>query len=135
MPQRNVYGGPEIAAGESESDVLDVGTDVVVGLVVPNEWSSASVSVLVSPDGISFLDLYDGKGNEVTFNAEPGAAISVDPDRFLMARCLKFRSGTRGAPVVQKQRCKFRVVGVAQASDAGGDGTGNDTLPVKAPRK
>ena len=113
MPALNVHGGPEIAAGESLSDVVEVGDDIIVGIVVPENWTSAAVSVMVSPDGISFLDLFDGKGNEFTFNVEPGTAISINSDLLLLARFIKLRSGTRKSPVVQKQNCKFRTIGTA----------------------
>jgi hypothetical protein len=114
MAQLNVLDGPTIDAGESVSSVLDLGTDYIVGLIMPDEWTPAVVSLLVSPDGDTFHDLLDFYGGAVTFNVQPNAAVNVDPQRLMLARYLQLRSGSKSDPVRQQKTRNFRTVGTMQ---------------------
>lgn len=105
-----------IAAGQSVSTVVNTGGNFVVGLVMPAAWTNARVSVQVSTDNINWNDLFNfevGEGTtaaEFVFNVAPGAIVAINPDRLLMARYIKLRSGTRGEPVPQEAARVFSVI-------------------------
>ena len=101
------------------SDAVDAGANHVVGLIMPDAWTTAHVSVLVSTDGASYSDLFsfdDLSGStsptEFKFNVIPGAIVAVDPNRMLMGRYIKLRSGTRDAPVPQAETRMFTLITV-----------------------
>lgn len=92
-----------IANGASLSGAmgrLPLGTGSLEGMIIiVDGWTSASMTFQVSPDGITFSDLYDSNGNEVTVPAFSGArAIAVVLEG---AAAFKVRSGTTANPVAQ----------------------------------
>lgn len=119
MPQLNVH-PLIIPAGAFVSDAIDLGTDFVVGLIMPNEWTTpASVSIVVSQDGIDFYDLHEPSGAEVLFNVEPRVIVNIDPNRFLLARFLKLRSGLKFSPVAQEEDRQFKIISTMQLAREG----------------
>jgi hypothetical protein len=121
-----------IGYGSSLSTVVDTGDDLVVGLIIPDVWTSARVSIQVSTDGALFHDLFDfdlgdrTSASEVVFNVTLGVMVAIDPNTLLMARYIKLRSGTRDEPVDQAETCSFGVVTIAAAS-ASPKGLGDET--------
>jgi hypothetical protein len=111
-----------IGAGQSLSSVVDCSNNFVVGIIMPNEWTSARVSLSVSIDNIAFQDLFtfDEKtgtsATEFLFNVTPGTIVAINPNAMLMARYLKLRSGTRDRFVVQKADRIFGIVTVNQVT-------------------
>jgi hypothetical protein len=107
-----------IGWGTSLSTVIDTGGNYVVGLIMPDNWTNASVSVLVSPDGAAYHDLFDfdledrTNAKELVFNITPGVMAAVNPNTLMMARYFKLRSGTRDEPVNQEATCNFTVITV-----------------------
>jgi hypothetical protein len=106
-----------IAAGQSLSGAVDFGNNYVVGLIMPTAWTNAHCSVLVSLNNTNYFDLFSfddlgGSTNptEFKFNVVSGAIVAVDPDRLLMGRYIKFRSGTREQPVLQAAARVFTVI-------------------------
>jgi hypothetical protein len=109
-PPLNTLYGPIFDAGQAYSAVLSLAGSYVVGLITPDEWTPAVVSVLVSTEGDNYYDLFDGKGNEFSFNVVPGTMINVDPNLLMMAAHLRFRSGRRSAEVLQEHDRRFYLV-------------------------
>jgi len=111
-----------IGYGSSLSTAIDTGDDLVVGLIMPDVWTAARVSVQVSTDGALFHDLFDfdlgdrTSASEVVFNITPGVMVAIDPNTLLMARYIKLRSGTRDEPVNQTETVSFIVITIAPAS-------------------
>ena len=56
--------GPIIEAGQAWSAVISLNGAYVVGLITPDEWTPAPLSIMVSVEGDNYYDLFDGKGNE-----------------------------------------------------------------------
>jgi hypothetical protein len=110
----NVLNGPTISEGAAESNVLAIGTDYMVGLIVPDEWTPAVVSVMMSPQGDNYYDLFDATGNEIIFNVVPGTIIQINPEILLPAAYLRLRSGTRDKPVPQQGTRRFNMIGVTK---------------------
>jgi hypothetical protein len=75
----------------------------------------------VSTDGNLYNDLYDSDGDEITITAQPDCGIAIHGLWTRSIAFIKFRSGTREHPVVQREACKFAIaietpLGAATAS-------------------
>lgn len=109
-----------IGAGQPLSNVVDCANNFVVGIIMPNAWDNARVSLLVSMNSVAFYDLFtfhEASGTsaqEFMFNVTPGAIVAVNPNAMLMARYLQIRSGTRDKLVLQKANRVFGIVTVNQ---------------------
>jgi len=101
-----------IGFGDSLSTVVDTVENYVVGIIMPDAWTDARVSVQVSPDAAQYHDLFDFNLGELVFPTTAGAAVAVDYRRFLMARYIKLRSGTREHPVDQEETRAFTIITV-----------------------
>ena len=110
QPSIDVLSGPIIDAGQAWSRVISLEGAYVVGIITPEEWTPAQLSVMVSPEGDNYYDLFDGKGNEFSFNVTPGVMINVDPNLLMMAAHLRIRSGTRDAEIIQERERRFYLV-------------------------
>jgi hypothetical protein len=111
-----------IGYGSSLSTVVDAGDDLVVGLIMPDVWTPARVSVQLSAENVEFRDLFavdlktGTSASEVVFNVTPGVVVAVNPNTMLMARYIKLRSGTRDEPINQEATCMFYVITVDTAA-------------------
>lgn len=102
--------GPTIQAGETLSDGIDCRAGEIVRLSMPADWTPANLTFQVSTDGKLFDDLFDDQGEEITVkNVAPGSAVTVPRLAARAIAFLKFRSGSRAHPVVQKGRREFAV--------------------------
>jgi len=106
-----------IAAGQSISNAVNTGGNYVVGLIMPAVWTQARMTVSVSTDNVAYNDMFvfnaeSTTASEFEFNVVPNAVVSVDSDRFLMARYIKLRSGTRDAPIIQPALRLFYIITV-----------------------
>jgi hypothetical protein len=104
-----------IGWGTSESTVIDTGGNSVVGLIMPETWTPAHITVLASPDNVTWRDLFERAPDrtslvETVFNFTPNAVVAINPNRMLMARYIKLRSGTRNEPVNQTETVSFTVI-------------------------
>ncbi len=94
-----------IAAGAALSSAGTTSDKVLCALIIPAGWTAAALTFQVSDDaGVTWNELYDDQGNEITISAAAVAAnnrLSMDPSNFASVDCIKVRSGTAGAPVNQ----------------------------------
>ena len=93
-----------------------------MGVIIPSTWETANLTFQVSNDGVTYANLYDIEGAEVTLTAAAGKAnalASVGEALFPFG-LVKIRSGTAASPVVQ---------GVTAASKVFTFGTGK-TLTI-----
>jgi hypothetical protein len=104
-----IVDGPTIAAGESLSDGADCSAGTIVRITVPQEYTAANMTFQVSSDGNLYNDLYTADGGEITLVAKANTGIVVHEAWTKSIKFIKFRSGTRGHPVVQREACKFAV--------------------------
>jgi hypothetical protein len=126
----NVINGPIIAAGESFSDAVDCSGGDAVRITMPAEWTGANLTFAISTDGNGFNDLFDLEGNEITIVVKPGAAVRMGREWASFWNFIKFRSGTRDHPVVQRERREFAITlstaaaaaPAARSADAPGPG-------------
>jgi hypothetical protein len=105
-----------IAAGQFLSNAVELATNFVVGIIMPDNWTPARVTILVSVEGLNYYELHNFSAGESTsasefkFNVTPNAMIAVDPNTMLMAKYVKLRSGTTDEPVAQEEARTFTIV-------------------------
>ena len=90
-----------ISIGQSLSGAVQLTGLLVVGIVIPAEWTAANLTFQASADGATYNDLYDDIGTEKTVTAAAARYIIINPTDFAGIELLKVRSGTSGAPVAQ----------------------------------
>lgn len=116
-----ILNGPIIEEGQSLSDVLDCTGGHLVRVTMPADWTYAPLTFQSSSDGEFFNDLMGMDGKEITVQVVPGTGFVLSPDFTISLAYIKFRSGTRNAPVVQKERREFAVaLATADSSRSGG---------------
>jgi hypothetical protein len=109
MSSLAIIDGPTIKAGESLSDGADCSGGEIVRITVPQEFTPSNLTFQVSTDGNFYNDLYDAKGEEITIVANANSGIVIQDRLVRSIAFIKFRSGTKDHPVVQKQACKFAI--------------------------
>jgi len=107
-------GAVSIAAGASLSSAGNTSDKVLCALIVSAGWTPACLTFQASDDaGVTWNELYDDQGNEITISAAAVAAnnrLSMDPSNFAGVDFIKVRSGTAAAPVVQVAAAAITLV-------------------------
>jgi hypothetical protein len=104
-----IVDGPTISAGESLSDGVDCSAGNIVRITVPQEFTPANLTFQVSTDGNFYNDMFTANGSEITIAAMGNTGIVVHEAWTRSINFIKFRSGSRSHPVVQKADCKFAI--------------------------
>jgi len=102
-----------IAAGTALSGPCALGALTLVGISMPTVWTAAPLTFQVSPDGVTWQELYDGAGNEVTVTAAAGQFVIPLADPSYLWRgvnLVQVRSGTAAAPVNQVAAAVINLV-------------------------
>ena len=114
-----VLNGPKIAAGESLSDGIDCTGGQLVRLTMPTGWTAAPLTFQISSDNVFFNDLFGLDGYEVSIKAVvPGSGVILPADLGRAIAWIRFRSGSRAAPVAQEADRDFAVAIEAEAGSA-----------------
>src|SRR5258707_13760216 len=94
------------------SNVLDLSTvTAIVGIIMPDDWTPAIVTIEGSADGTTFHELFDGQAGAILqFNVRPGTMVAVNPDRLRCCKAIRLRSGTHDNVVPQGVAREFFVV-------------------------
>jgi len=93
-----------IAINTSLSGATYIGDGDLVGIMMPAGWTSAGITFQSSYDGVTYQNLWDAAGNEITVSSSSAVAsqnITIDSDQFDGCVWIKFRSGTGASPVNQ----------------------------------
>jgi hypothetical protein len=105
-----VLNGPVIRANESLSEPLDCSAGDLLRLTMPTEWTAAPLTFQISSDGQFYNDAFTMDGYEVTLPVVvPGSGVIVPLDVGKAIAWIKFRSGSRAAPVPQEAERQFAV--------------------------
>jgi hypothetical protein len=108
-----VVDGPTIKVSEALSDGADCSGGTIVRITVPKEYNAGNMPNLmtfqVSTDGDLYNDLFDDEGHEISITARPNSGIVIDRSWARTVAFIKIRSGTRDAPVKQKEDCKLAI--------------------------
>ena len=98
-----------IANAASLSDAQFVGPGSLLGIALP-VFTSAALTFQGSHDGVTFFDLYDAAGVEVSVPASVGSRFHLAPTACGAVSWIKVRSGTSAAPVVQGAQRLISIV-------------------------
>lgn len=102
-----------IAAGASLSDAVDLAGLSVIGLTMPAAWTAAAITVQVSYDGVTYVNLHDKAGTEYSITTAASRHVILPKADFESVRHIKLRSGTAGAAVVQVAQAVIKIVAAA----------------------
>lgn len=93
-----------IAAGATGlGTAVDLGGYQVAAIQMPATWAAAAVTFQASADGVTYQDLYDDSGLEVSVTAVQAHCVALNTNALNLAalRYIKPRSGTAATPVNQ----------------------------------
>lgn len=103
-----------IASGESLSHKVDVGNGKFHGLSIPAGWAAGATAITfqVSHDGVTWQDLYNDTGTEVSATAAASRNVSLSSIALDLApwRFIKIRSGTSASVVIQEGNAAAKYV-------------------------
>lgn len=85
----------------------------MTSIQMPAAWTAANITFQGSPDGVTYTDMYDYAGNEITVTAAASELITLD--RIQSQTYMKLRSGTSGTPVNQGADRTLKVMRVADS--------------------
>ena len=108
----------EIPADTSISEGLQCLSGRIVRIGMPDDWTPAPLTFRVSPNGVNYFDLYHTQVTPGAFtpfevivpSVIPASMLSMPPDSGISVGWIKFRSGTRQAPVIQAAARKFTLL-------------------------
>jgi hypothetical protein len=127
MPKFRAIKGPVILAGQSLSNMVDCTAGVITNILMPTDWDySGGISFDVSPDGVAFWPAVHSDGTEIVTPITPGTAIVLPSEMLRPCGFIRFRSGTRDRPVIQKRDRTFQVV-LYVSTDSGSGGAKPET--------
>ena len=89
-----------IASGQSESSVLNLVSETIVGIYMPAVWDAADLVFRASQDGTNFVDVHDF-GSRLAVQAAGGQYVPLDFSKFVGVAYLKIKSQTGGSAVNQ----------------------------------
>jgi len=100
-----------IASGTSLSGPVSFGGLRLFAISMPSVWTAASLTFQASFDGgVTWQNMYDVTGNEITVAASASRCVTIDPVIFAAIPMVKVRSGTSSAPVVQAQDSTITLI-------------------------
>lgn len=96
---------------EDTSDAVDLHGEVPVGLIVNDDWTSASLVVEVSFNGSDFFPVYDHEGNLIVVEVpDPDVYIALPTQYFLGSRWLRLVSVDEADPTTDEPQLAERTV-------------------------
>ena len=111
LPGGQLLANVVIASGASLSTAAWLNGRSLCGIQMPAAWTAAPLTVQVSFDGgVTFQNLYDTSGNEVSITTAASRNIRIPPGDFAAVTHIKVRSGPSGVPVNQ---AGDRTIGLA----------------------
>jgi len=116
MPSLYALPGPNILAGQSLSNGVDCTGSRILRIIVPSQWTAAPISFQLSPDDITYGNMYHVMANNFTTYEVvvtlivAGAVIVMPAGTGDGIAFVKIRSGTHAAPVKQIVDCAFTIV-------------------------
>lgn len=90
-----------ITVGTAVSSAVNLAGRTPLRLLVGAAWTAADVTVQVSTDGTTWLDLYDNAAGVYTIKAAASRAVLLKAAELIGVTHLRLRSGTPALPVNQ----------------------------------
>jgi hypothetical protein len=101
-----------IANGASLSGAVDLGTARLAKINMPAAWTAAVLTFQTSSDGVTYRDLYDSSGTEISYTVAASRSVIVSLADWIGTRFVKVRSGTAAAAVNQGADRALELVAV-----------------------
>lgn len=102
--------GVTIANGASQSNILDLTGQVLLGISMPAAWTAAVLTLLASDtEGGTYEPVHDAAGAEFSITTAAGRHVYLDPVVTRGLRYVKLRSGNTATPVNQGAARTFAV--------------------------
>ena len=89
-----------ISSGQSESSVLELVSETIVGIYMPSAWDAADIGFSASYDNISFSDISE-LGSPLIAQAAADQYVPLDFTKFVGVAYLKLKSESGGVAVNQ----------------------------------
>jgi hypothetical protein len=99
-----------IANGAALSNAVKLSGATLLGIEMPAAWTAAGLTFQHSIDGVTYTDLYDGAGAEVSLTVVAAHYVFLPPANWSGIVYLKVRSGTGGTPVNQGAERVLKLV-------------------------
>lgn len=99
-----------IANGASLSGAVDMRTCTAARIIMPAAWTTANLTFQLSSDGVTYNDLYDEFGNEITVVVAANRTVRLAPGEWWVLRFLKLRSGTAAGAVTQAAERTIKIL-------------------------
>lgn len=101
-----------IQSGTALSPQTNLGGKTLIGIFLPANWTTASLSFQASPDGgATFGELVDASAAAIAISSvAAGIFVTLDPTKWRGINCIKVRSGTSGAPANQAATVALQLV-------------------------
>ena len=115
-PTRRVVPCTITTAADGLSAAIDLQDESLVGIQMDSAWTAAAITFQGSHDGVTYGNLYDSGGTEVTIASGTAQVDRYIPfttamlDVFKGLRYLKVRSGTSGTPVQQAGARSLKLI-------------------------
>jgi hypothetical protein len=98
-----------IKKGESLSSSLNCTKQRPSCVYMPSDWDHANITFQVSPDSVTYFDLYNYRGALITRDVVPNVCINLTGVQDLPLGWYKIRSGTSDKPINQSDDRMFIV--------------------------
>jgi hypothetical protein len=96
------------SAADGLSEIIDLGAARASALQMPITWTTASLTVQASADGVTFGDVFKA-GSELTLDADAGRVLLLGTD-LVGLQFLRFRSGTSLTPIQQEADRTLKLI-------------------------
>lgn len=92
------------------SPVIDLEDYQLFAFEMPAAWTAANLTFQGSSDGVTFKDLYDGYGSEISLTVAANRIVVPDLSVLATVRYIKIRSGTSAAVVAQAADRVIKII-------------------------
>ena len=94
------------------SNVADLSlVKAVVGIITPQDWTPAIVTVEGSANGVDFYTLYEGRtASRISFHVAPGCIIPIVSDLLRCCQAFRLLSGDRSGLIPQGAPREFQII-------------------------
>ena len=101
-----------IPAGQALTPYTPINPKTLVGIVVPNGWTAANISIQASYDGGTTLYEFGNAAGlfAITVSGTTGEFIGLDPNIWRGVTGIIVRSGTAASPVNQVAQATLQLV-------------------------
>lgn len=100
------------AAGAALSGPVTLGAYTFAGVIVPQDWTEADITLRGGEDGVTYADVYKADATEYDIKAAVGQLVVVPPGDLAGINSFILRSGTGAVPVDQVKSVVVQVIGI-----------------------